>query len=148
MNYAIKTGVALAPGVVNYGPGCESGDYYTIFSPQSASAVSHIITVDEFPFVVEAFGLTTNESVEVWTVGGRGGGAWFDPLYLSGKKVMLTPTDNKLSLDVSGRYQFRFNDGSGVPPAQLPTSPTSQIFVVGHNSNIASSLVGLGKFTI
>jgi hypothetical protein len=132
----IQTGVALYPSIP-FAPGLESGNYFILFDAHSASTTSHIIVVDESPFVVEAYGLTGGETVQVWNVGGSGVGQWFSQLYLKGVPVLLTPTDNKLSLDVSGRYQFRLNGGG-----------LGTVFVIGQNANVASNLVGLGKFIV
>ena len=131
----ISTGIPIS-GNVAFPSGEESGSYNIIFDQNSSNAVSHTIVVDEHPFVVEASGLTTGEHVEVWTVSGPGAGTWFNPLYLAGNQVLLTPTDNKLSLDMSGRYQFRLVGQLG------------SVYVVGHDANVSSPLVGLGKFTI
>ncbi len=132
---SISTGIAIT-NILAFPTGEECGSYNVLFDPSTSSAISHTITVEEHPFVVEAYGLTGTESVDVWTVAGPGAGLWFSPLFLSGKQVRLTSTDNKLSLDVSGRYQFRLN-------GQLGT-----VYVVGHDANVSSSLVGLGKFTV
>jgi hypothetical protein len=131
----ITTGIPITYPIA-FPTGQEPGSYNVLFDNKSTSNVSHTITVEESPFVVEAFGLTANESVEVWCVGGPGPGTWFMPLYVNGNKVVLTNTDNKLSLDVSGRYQFRLNGQLG------------SVYVVGHDANVASSLVGLGKYVV
>lgn len=135
MSFLISTGTPLN-GFVAFPPGEESGSYNILFDQNSSSAISHTIVVHEHPFVVEAFGLTSLESVQVWSVGGPGAGTWFNQLYINAKPVVLTSTDNKLSLDVSGRYQFRFI-------GQLGT-----VFVAGHDANVASNLAGLGKYVV
>ncbi len=132
----ISTGIRLGD-VIPFAPGFESGSYNILFDPSSASTTSHTITVDEHPFVIEAFGLVSAEVVEVWSVGGRGAGQWFSPLYVNAKQVKLTATDNKLSLDVSGRYQFRLTAGG-----------LGTVYVVGHDANVASPFAGFGKFVV
>lgn len=131
----ISTGIALGPPIP-YAPGFENGSYNVLFDASSDSLVSHIITVDENPFVVEAFGLVAPEVVQIWTVGGYGSGQYFSQLYINGQIAQLTSTNNKISLDVSGRYQFRLTGGLGT------------VYVAGHDANVASSLVGLGQYVI
>lgn len=132
----ISTGIPLG-SVIPFAPGFESGSYNILFDPSSSSTTSHTITVDEHPFVVEAFGLTGSEVVEVWSVGGHGSGQWFNLVYINGKQVKLTATDNKLSLDASGRYQFRLTAGG-----------LGSVYVVGHDANVASPFVGFGKYVV
>jgi hypothetical protein len=132
----ISTGIQLG-NVIPFAPGFESGSYNILFDTTSSSTTSHIITVDENPFMVEAFGLVDSEVVEIWSVGGTGSGQWFSPLYIHGNKAQLTATDNKISIDASGRYQFRLTAGG-----------LGTVFVVGHDANVASNLVGLGKYVV
>ena len=132
----ISTGIRLGD-VIPFAPGFESGSYNILFDPSSSSTISHIITVDLYPFVVEAFGLVNAEVVEVWSVGGHGSGQWFNPLYINGNKAQLTATDNKLSIDASGRYEFRLTAGG-----------LGTVYVVGHDANVASPFVGLGKYVV
>ena len=127
----ISTGTQLAL------PELDNGSYNTLFDSSSSSIISHIITVDSSPFIVEAYNLTGDEVVEVWSVGGIGAGQFFDPVYIKGFQVKLTSTDNKLSIDASGRYQFRLTNGG-----------LGTVHVIGHDANIASNLVGLGKYVI
>jgi len=131
----IVTGIALNP--IAFAPGFESGSYNILFNASSSSTTSHIITVDENPFVVQAFGLVDAEVVEIWCVGGTGNGQWFTPLYIHGNLARLTATDNKLSVDASGRYQFRLTSGG-----------LGTVFVIGHDANVASNFVGLGKYVV
>lgn len=129
---SISTGIPLVN--IAFAPGYESRNYNVLFDANSANTTSHIITVDENPFVIEAFGLINTEQVEVWQVGGTGSGQYFNPLYVRGTKAVLSATNTKLSIDVSGRYQFRLvNGGLGT------------VYVAGHDANVASELMGLGK---
>lgn len=129
---AISTGIALT--LIPFAPGFENRSYNVLFNADSDNTTSHIITVDENPFVIEAFGLVDTEQVEVWQVGGTGVGQYFNPLYVRGTKAVLSATNTKLVIDVSGRYEFRLvNGGLGT------------VFVAGHDANVASELMGLGK---
>lgn len=138
----ISTGISLSNSIA-FPVGFETGGYNIIFDQNSTSTISHIINVDDYPFVVEAFGLVTGENVEVWQVGGPGPGTWFSPLVINNKPVVLTTNDNKLSLDVSGRYQFRLSSDSHDVDIVV-----GSVYVVGHEANVASQLVGLGKYVI
>lgn len=129
---AIQTGIAI--NLIAFAPGFENRSYNILFDSNSDSTTSHVITVDENPFVIEAFNLSGSEQVEVWQVGGTGGGQYFNPLYVRGTKAVLSATNTKLSIDVSGRYQFRLANGG-----------LGTVYVAGHDANVASELMGLGK---
>ena len=129
----IRTGILLTNPI--WGPGQEdNGSYNVLFDAKSSSPISHTIQVDESPFVVQAWGLTGIEEVQVWSVGGPGAGLFYTQVYIHGQPVKLTATNNKLVLDVAGRYQFRLvNGGLGT------------VYVAGFDAMLASNKVGLGN---
>lgn len=130
----IRTGILLA-NPIPWAPGFENNSYNVLFDSNSSSTTSHIIQVDESPFIVEAWNLVSPEEVQVWSVGGPGAGLYFTQVYIDGNPVKLTATDNKLVLDVAGRYQFRLANGG-----------LGTVHVAGFDADVASSRVGLGKF--
>lgn len=120
---------------IAYAPGYEVDDYNVIFSGISASATSHEVSVFQNPFVVTAYGLITGEKVEVWRIFGRGAGTSTELVVINGRPVQLTPTNNLLVLDISGRYLFKLTGRLG-----LVTVAGHYATVVNKNASMAQPI--------
>lgn len=138
MTSAVLTGIALNGGSVN-SPGNEIQSYYTFFNQFSTSNLSHKYRIHESPLILRAFGLVDSEvdepTVDILMVTETKTGELQQELFLGGKQVRLTSTNNSLLLDLSGDYRLRLN--SNVPGA---------ITVVGHESSLSYWSYGLSTF--
>ena len=132
---SIRTGILLA-NPIPWGPGFEDGSYNVLFDAASSSTISHTIQVDDRPFVIQAWNLVDPEEVQIWAVGGPGAGLYFSQVTHHNGAMVLTPLNNRIVIDVPGRYQFRLGDGSGL----------GTVYVAGFDAEIGStSQLAMGK---
>jgi hypothetical protein len=86
---------------------------------------SHTIDVWDSPVVIRAFGLPCDSRIVVQMVAGCNEGSVYQDLYLCGRLISLTPTNNLVVLPVDGRYRLRL---MGADP--------DEVYVVQHRTGI------------
>lgn len=127
----ISTGTLLAPV---FGQGQEESSYNILFDTNSTSTTSHTLQVDDKAFVVQAYGLGVGQAVELWMVTGIGGNTISNKVFVAGTQVKLTSTNTVMTLDLSGRYQFRLTGGG-----------LGDVHVVGFDIAVRPQHMGLGS---
>jgi hypothetical protein len=127
-------GTIVGAGAVNPS-GQEQQSDNTYFNQFSTSTTSHKLLVHQLPIVLRAFNLASGDTVNVMMSTETATGEVLTQLYVKGKQVQLTHTNNCLVLDLSGQYRLVLN-------AAVPGSVT----VVGHETPISYWSYGLAAF--
>lgn len=90
----------------------------------NAGTTSHIIEVENRPWIFNAYGLSAGNRIDVYQVYGSGPTYRENIYLLDGKAITLTEESNAARLDVSGRYRFKLvGVGGGVTLIGNPTTP-------------------------
>lgn len=87
-------------------PGSDNQSVF--FDATSVTNYSFTFDVNDQPWYLQAFNLAENDTVTVQMVSGSGSGVFFGDLYQIGILVQLTATNNKIRVDMPGRYRLVF----------------------------------------